>query len=478
MFKTLRNRLILSHVLPLLVIIPLMGVAIVYVLETQFLLPSLSRELIGEAELAAAVLGNQPRVWEEPSYAQAILRQVGDGMPARVMLIKTDGRLLASTDENDANRVDQPIDVEGLDRAADGELVSRIEYSRRLRGEAIDVLVPVNGPDERPLGLIRLTYRYASVADRLIQLRYVIGTILIVGLVAGSALGYSLALGISTPMLRVAEAIYDLAHGNRREPLAEQGPEEIRLQLRAVNFLVERLQGLEEARRQLLANLVHELGRPLGALRTGLQALMQGADKDPGLYRDLMVGMDHEMVTLQRLLDDLAHLHGQVLGPLELDRQPIDLSQWLPSFLRTWQKAAESKNQELIADIPGTLGTIEVDSTRLSQALGNLVSNACKYTPESGTITVTAGEENDQVWIRVADTGPGISEQEQEQVFEPFFRGGQGRRIKQGMGLGLSITRDVVIAHGGQIDLESTAGQGATFTIWLPKQAPSLVASS
>jgi two-component system sensor histidine kinase BaeS len=100
--------------------------------------------------------------------------------------------------------------------------------------------------------------------------------------------------------------------------------------------------------------------------------------------------------------------------------------------------------------------------------IGNLVSNAIKYTPSEGSVAAGAGIEGDMLWIKISDTGVGISPEEQEKIFVPFYRGDQGRRIKQGMGLGLTIARDLAQAHGGRISLESTPGRGSRFTIWLP----------
>ena len=106
---------------------------------------------------------------------------------------------------------------------------------------------------------------------------------------------------------------------------------------------------------------------------------------------------------------------------------------------------------------------------RLGQALGNLFSNAVKFTPAGGQVVVSAGEQGDQVWIAVQDNGPGIPADEIDKVFAPFYRGGHGRRFVEGMGLGLSIARDLVDAHRGRLELESNPGQGSRFTVWLPK---------
>jgi signal transduction histidine kinase len=220
----------------------------------------------------------------------------------------------------------------------------------------------------------------------------------------------------------VSTAVVEIAQGQRIDPIPVEGPEEIRQLSASVNTLAQRLRELEDTRRRLLANLVHEIGRPLGALRSAIHALRGGASNDPEIRDELLSGMEEEVKRMQPLLDDLAQLHGQVLGTLELDRQSIDLSNWLPSILFPWRAAALDKGLEWHATIPDDLPTIDVDPDRLAQAIGNLLSNAIKYTSEEGKVRVTAGASEHDTWIEVDDTGPGIVLSEQEQVFEPFYR--------------------------------------------------------
>lgn len=472
MLKTLRTRLILSQILPTLIVVPLMGVLLVYVLETQVLRPALTREMLGETRILAEVAHFQPEIWQDPIVAQQILSQTRQQRPSRVMILDASGALLASTEEGDQNRIGEVLNLPGLVDVRGGESVSYMNYSPELQGEAIDVLTPVYDDGGEFVGVIRITYRFATIAEALMQLRYLIGGVLLFGLVGGTLLGYVLAVNLNEPIQRVTQTMYELARGDFRKPLAEQGPEEIRLQLRAVNYLVERLHDLEQARKQLLANMVHELGRPLGALRVGMQALTRGAKDDPGLRDELLAGMDLEMERLQYLLEELAHLHDQVLGALELNLQPVDLPTWLPQVLGHWREAAKDKKQTWQIMVPKDLPPILVDSQRLAQAIGNLVSNAIKYTPVGGSITISAGSNKQESWIQVRDSGPGMSAEEQAHIFEPFFRGGENQRIKQGMGLGLSIAHNLVLAHNGRIDVESSVNQGSQFTIWLPKVPP------
>ena len=220
--------------------------------------------------------------------------------------------------------------------------------------------------------------------------------------------------------------------------------------------------------RSLLANLVHELGRPLGAIRSGIQSILRGADQDPQLLVELTQGMDGEADRMQHVLDELAHLHDEVIGTLELHKEPIEMGVWLPRVLLPWQQAAGEKEQQWIADIAENLPAVSGDPIRLAQVFGNLASNAIKYTPPGGIIHVSGGANEQQIWVQFKDNGPGISDPERELIFEPFYRGIQGRKIKQGMGLGLSIARDILHAHGGEIELESPDEGGSQFTAWLP----------
>ncbi len=466
MIKTLRNRLILSHVLPMLVIIPLIGIALIYILEARVLLPGLANELEGDAQLFADIASEQVEIWQNPLIAQALLNQASPNFRARVLLLSSNGSLLAASQPEGLQS--SSISANDLNTLQTGEVVTHINYSQQQKAEIINVLAPVITSNNVFVGIVQMSYHFDTVAQDFFQLRYLVFAVVVLGLLAGAAMGYVLAVSIDKPIQQATQAVVDLSYGERGDRLPEQGPEEIRSLLKAVNFLTGRLQSMEQSRRQLLANLVHELGRPLGAVRSAIMALAQGADRDPQLKNDLITGLDDETERLQKLVEDLSHLHGQVLGTLELDRKEFNFTEWLNRLLPTWREAALSKYLRWEERVPKELPAIYADPIRLGQAVGNIISNAIKFTPTNGIITVSAGQETDSVWLSVHDTGPGISSEEQEKIFKPFFRGNQGRRFPQGMGLGLSITRDIMDAHGGQIELDSAPGIGTTIKLVIP----------
>jgi two-component system sensor histidine kinase BaeS len=232
--------------------------------------------------------------------------------------------------------------------------------------------------------------------------------------------------------------------------------------------LAERRRSVERTNRQLISSLVHELGRPLGAFYAAIQALEDGAYEDEALREQLLSGIQAEVQSLSRLLDDLSQLHDRVIGQFELQRRSVDLGEWLGQTLGPWRESAKAQRLDWQASVVTDLPTLQIDPDRLSQALGNVLSNAIKYTPPGGQISVTAGADHSEVWIQVSDTGSGIAPEDLAHIFAPFYRAQRTDAEQQGSGLGLAITHSLVAAHGGRVAVESTLGVGSRFTIWLP----------
>ncbi|RME72100.1 MAG: sensor histidine kinase, partial [Chloroflexi bacterium] len=465
--RTLRSRLILSHILPILVVVPLVGIALLYLLETQVVLNNLSEELARQAALTARMAALRPDIWQDVTAARFFVTTISTPEQSQVMLLDPQGRvIMASTSPNS----DPPPAVSLPSLASileDGQQV-RIRYDTQARVRIAEILVPIIGPNHEILGIIRMTRQLSDVTEQVRRLRYIIGGVLVGELVLGAVVGLVLALDIERSLRRVTQAIYGIATGRPWRTLPEKGPREFRLLLRTFNTLVERLRMMEEARRRLLANLVHEISRPMGALQAAVEALLNGADEDAAFRRELLEGMNAELDRLQPLLANLTDLHDQVLGTLELNRKLTNLNTWLQRTVVTWREAAQAKGLHWQVDIQTMLPTLEIDADRLAQALGNLLSNAIKYTEAGGSVTVTAEADDGEVRIRVQDTGVGIAPEMREKIFEPFFRTHPGKRFPQGLGLGLTIANDLVTAHGGRLEVESEPGQGSRFTIHLP----------
>ncbi len=469
--RRLRTRMIVSHLLPLMLVLPVIGFALMYLLETQVLVVTLSRELERQAVLVSAIARDEPEIWYDSALAGSFVSRVGPLLSAHITLLEPSGLVVATNDPSAVDLVGKYLAAAGLSEVLLSGKSVRIDYGEQPGTGAAEAWVPVYGIDFRMAGVIRLTDPLSSVYGRFPRTRTLIFGVLAAGLALGGVIGWWLALDLERPLRRATKAIDRLAEGRSPEPLVEQGPDEIRRLLRAFNALVARLQTLEKARERLLANLVHELGRPLGALLSAIQALSGGADEDSALRHELVSGMEGEIQRMQRLLEELTQLHSQTMGPLELQRQRTALASWLVEVSVPWREAAQQQGILWETLWPEDLPVLLLDRDRLGQALGNVLSNAIKYTPTGGVISVSAGWAGSESWIKVQDTGPGIPVEEQERIFAPFYRGSVGKRFPQGMGLGLSIARDLVAAHGGRLELESAPGKGSLFIFWLPLEA-------
>ena len=216
----------------------------------------------------------------------------------------------------------------------------------------------------------------------------------------------------------------------------------------------------------------HELRTPLNAIIGFSEVLSERLfgdvnDKQAEYLADIVASGRH----LLSLINDILDLSKIEAGRMELDRADFDLPAAIGNTLALVRERAQRRGIALASTLDPAVGTIHADERKVKQVLLNLLSNALKFTPEGGAITVRAGVEGDHVAIAVTDTGVGISPEDQAAVFEEFRQVGAAAKKVEGTGLGLAISRKFVELHGGTIRVESELGKGSTFTFTLPGRA-------
>ena len=458
----LRTRFIISHILPVLLIVPLIGLALVYLLETQVLLQNLSTSLTEQAAIIATVAHGRSDIWENEAEAKALITLLNEQLGSDISLLSATGQLLAS----DTTQAEPITEIPDLNELSSGRQNIILKY--QVGQQSATIFFPVINVNNELIGIVQVSDKLDSLATSFTRLGQYLLLVLVLALVLGVSVGLILAIRLEKPIEMVTTAVTEIAAGQRTEPIPETGPKETQELARSVNLLAAQLHLLEDTRRRFLSNIVHELGRPLGALKAALNALRSGAGDDPVLRDEFLEGMEQTIVRMEPLLDDLSRLHGQILGNLTLNLEPTHLNDWLPPVLLPWRAAAQEKGLHWQTDIPANLPTLDIDPTRLAQVVGNLLSNAIKFTPKDGNLTISAGATETDTWIQVQDTGLGISTEEQEKIFEAFYRSVEHRRFPQGLGLGLTIAQEIVLAHNGRLAVSSNLGKGSRFTIYLP----------
>lgn len=406
-----------------------------------------AQDLTGELAAYYRAAGN----WEG---AKTILRGTSSGMTIGGMmggdglwLADANGIIVASADES---RIGQTITAseraDSVPIQVDGQLVGILVPGRQMMGGMTD----------------------AAAQDFLAQVNR---SIWIAGLVAAAialGLGFILFRQITAPLNALASASDKIAAGDLSARAPERGNDEITRVARSFNTMADHLARSETARRNMLADVAHELRTPIGVIQSHLEAMMDGIFPTDS---EQLASLHDETIFLSRLVGDLRELALADAGQLTLTRERTDLGVLIERTVAAFQPQANARQITLTTLLAENFPFVNLDTQRIEQVLHNLVSNALRYTPPHGSVSVKLVRAENLVRVEVRDTGTGISPDELPHVFERFWRGDKSRsRAHGGTGLGLAIAKQWVEQHGGTIGVESELGKGAMFWFTLPER--------
>jgi signal transduction histidine kinase len=293
---------------------------------------------------------------------------------------------------------------------------------------------------------------------------------LLAGLVAGGLallLALLLAYGLLRPVRELTSAAHRLAQGDLSQRVPVRGDDELAELGRTFNQMAASLQAAEESRRAMTADIAHELRTPIAVQRANLEALQDGVY--PPTPDNLQPILEQNLL-LTRLVDDLRTLALADAGQLTLERQPVDFPPLIQRILDRFQPQASAQDVSLVfTSPPDSWPPLNLDPQRIEQILTNLLSNALRYTPAGGQISLALRRTSQGIELAVCDSGPGIPADALEHVFERFYRADKSRaRLEGGSGLGLAIARQLARAHGGDLTAANHPAGGAVFTLSLP----------
>ncbi|WP_099467460.1 HAMP domain-containing sensor histidine kinase [Konateibacter massiliensis] len=278
--------------------------------------------------------------------------------------------------------------------------------------------------------------------------------------------GWLLASRISRPIVKTAEIAEHIAEGNYNIRFeGNTKAKELSHLVSTINCLATDLEAQENLRKQLTTNVAHELRTPLTAIRSHLEAMIEGIwETTP----ERLTGCLEEVTRLSSLVADLERLAKVEGDNLNLKQSDMDILEAVKIIAGNFSAEAEKKGITLT--IEGTPSIVYADKDRISQVITNLLSNAIKYTPEGGRVSLKVKDSETSGSLSVKDTGIGISKEDTALIFERFYRTDKSRNRKTGgAGIGLTIARSIVHAHGGSIFVESVENEGSVFTVVLPK---------
>ncbi len=404
-------------------------------------------ERAARAEVARlAAYYQQTGSWRQVERRLGPLPQTFGGIEGTASLLDERGRVVAGRR--------RPFDPRG-----GNEAVRRIPIV--VEGQHVGTLVisvvdteeafPVGGFNRRPLVLGVL-----SAGVGLMAVLLVLATIF--------------SRQISAPLRHISSAAQAIAAGDHSSRVQPANVRELAELADSFNRMAEALQRADQQRRQLTADIAHELRTPLSIIKGRLEGIQDGIYEADAEQIEALLS---EVALLERLINDLHLLALADAGQLPLYREVVSPVMLVNEAVRSFTPLATGRDVHLHSIVEEHLPDIEIDPQRITQVLGNLISNALRHTPAGGEIVVSAHRDPNGICFAVRDTGTGIDPVDLPYIFERFYRVDRARsRSSGGAGLGLAIARRLVEAHGGQIWATSTLGQGTTVSFLLPVSPP------
>lgn len=330
----------------------------------------------------------------------------------------------------------------GIEITLDDEIVGTLIMER--------IPFPGTPREEEFIDRINLFFLYSAVGGTLIAL----------------LLGIFLSRTISRPIRELTRATHAIAQGDLQQQVNVRSQDELGELAQAFNKMSAELSRSVNARKQMTADIAHELRTPLSLILGHAEAVHDGVLQPT---RENFEIIREEAARLEHLVDDLRTLSLADAGELSIQPQTVSPSQLLEEVASHYRFQTQTKNLTLKLDLPASLPDLELDPGRITQVLTNILDNAVRHTPAGGVITLASWRTPDGVALSIRDSGPGLPPADLERIFDRFYRADESRhRADGGSGLGLAIAKSIVQAHGGTLRAESEQGNGLTIIIILP----------
>ena len=412
-----------------------------------------------------------------PAELQQVMQENAQAMDGRLLLIDQDGKVQYDTlREMSGHRLQLKEVLMVLTGTAEqaygthsqGEAAADRMGGEEFPGQLAYSVHAMDGEDG-PIGALLFISRIQPLMDSLSSVQWQL--ISIFTLIAVAALGLALVLSqvLTKPITDLSRTMRKMGKGDLSVRAPVRGSGELRELAENYNTMASQLERLDKTRNQFVSNASHELKTPLATMKIMLETVMYQPDMPPELRSEFMQDMNHEIDRLTGIVTDLLTLTRMDSEQGVMKQETVDMSALTEEVVHLLTPAAEKRGQRLESHIAPGLQMMG-DRTRLNQILYNLTDNAIKYSPDGGRISVALQQEADGLVWRVRDNGVGIPAEDQEHIFERFYRVDKARsRETGGTGLGLSIVKQLVTMHGGEITVHSEPNHGSEFRVVFPQ---------
>jgi signal transduction histidine kinase len=468
MDKSIFRRLLVSYMITVLLGLGAVGILMSF-LTKGYIYEAKQEELLRKAKKVNLAIQNDVSMNENTAKMLMFLDQTFD---TRIWVFDDEGKIIA-TSMKDEVYIGKSVGKTIVEKVLNGDnAVQELDFEG-LEEPMISVAVSW-GKEDNVYGGIVLHAPIVGLDKTIGQIRETIVWATLFGLLFTAAMVSYLSWSISRPLRNIDRVASEIGRGNYGERIQMDYADEIGDLATTINTMAEKLEKVDLERKKIdqirddfLANVSHELRTPLTAMQGFLEALQDGLIPEDA--RDKYYGvMYHETIHMNRMVDDIMDLVKLENQEITLAKYPIDITPLLNKVVFKFKQEAMERGNEIQVDIRDDLPKAYADSYRLEHIIDNLVKNAIKFT-DNGRIVLEGEKVGNQIVIQVKDNGIGISDADQELIWERFFKVDRGRSKKNnGTGLGLAIVKELVELHDGKITVESQIEQGTTFRVWIP----------
>ena len=392
----------------------------------------------------------------------AELEQFASLMEGRIMVIDYNYRILKDTFGIEDNRYLMTEDVLKVMAGEKNVLTNR-------DGQYVEIVYPVTDSTGTTInGVICVISSCSDVAAMKTQMKDLYYNLTMLFIALFLALSAAASFLLTRQFKKLKKNVKYIADGHTDEQLKPFGYRELKELTAGFNEILTKAQTLEASRQEFVSNVSHELKTPMTSIKVLAESLLCMPDADAELYRefmeDIVAEIDRENIIITDLLD-LVKMDKKVA---KLNVEKININELIDSIIKRLNPIAANRDIEIGFE-PFRPVIAEVDQVKLTLAISNLIENGIKYNKDSGFVRVYLNADHKYFYLKVEDTGEGISEEHQEHIFERFYRVDKARsRETGGTGLGLAITREVILLHKGAVKIHSVPGEGTTFSVRIP----------
>ncbi len=459
---SLRSRLILSFILIIVLCLGISAISVSVVLRNyrdQVILTRLDDMTRPISNQVKSLLKGQTTLLQ----TWANIEQLSKDNNTYILLVDDKGNLLRQASPENSN---QSLDVpggfpHGISQASHGLFTNssgqEFVYSAYPLGRTAETVIP------RPqtLVLCQLRGNIKSVMAGLINPFIWAG---IIALVVSLGLAFILYRSIYRPVQRLSKAAGNIASGHYNEEVPVSGPEEMKKLAGNFNEMARKIKESQQQLRHFVADVSHQLKSPLTSIQGFAQAMLDGTASDEATRQKAARIIEDESKRMIRQVNELLELSRMQAGQVKMAKEDVDIKEILFHCEEIFALRLEEKKIGLKNEIESS-AVVTGDADRLEDVFSNLLDNAIKNTPPRGEIQVSLAKKDKSVYITIADSGPGIPPEQIPHVFERFQ---QSSGLRTGFGLGLAIAREIILTHGGKIEVSSNPGEGAKFLVVLP----------